>query len=564
MTISDSISLWLRTCISKLIGLFCKRSQMTLKRSFAIICPMTCNLNIVALVQTGCFTNTVVATGCWTDVVDPRSLRLKRLSASLSVTIIDVKRVPASCIHWLSINDTILVFRTMPTMNMSLENVLNRADRTPGKELNDDHTVTTRGTSMCSSMRSSRTTSSTWTEPCEPRRVYFPEMEAKIVGTIPRRDDMSPEEKWETWWTTSEFQAIRLAAKFTTKHVRKNDHDGIEKIDTGFNTALHVSCTASDEELEAVLRSPPASLYGPLEGWCKRKSPVRGLEKYISNLQKELRLQYVAEARSAVVSMAKAGEHDDEDISMIYKEYSRHALVYSRFLGHTDMLAAKEEDEPEKRPRLVRRLSGFGRQISHRQLGRDSSSRQLNRQPSKRELNMQASMKKLAREQSTRKIEKESSSRKLGSSSHHRKPQKESSSRKLTREASSKKLQRESSHRKIHEHGLRRQDSVRRGVRRTATPHDMKESLSKNSTKVLTEGMKRQEPIKNWMVNETKVVYFLNLAISIINVRSVTKSVFERVMVVSQPFYAPSNACNWPTLKFTHECVVLFHLVQHS
>ena len=294
---------------------------------------------------------------------------------------------------------------------------------------------------------------------------------------------MTPEEKWETWWTTSEFQAIRLAAKFTTKHVRKNDQDGIEKIDTGFNTALHVSCTASDDELAAVLRSPPASLYGPLEGWCKRKAPVRGLEKYISNLQKELRLQYVSEARSAVVSMTKGGEHDDEDISMIYKEYSRHALVYSRFLGHTDMLAAQEEEEVEKRPRLVRRLSGFGRQMSQRQISREGSTRQLSRQPSKRDMNRQASMKKLTREQSSRKLEKESSSRKLLSgSSHHsggRKLQKEPSSRKLAKEPSSRRLQRENSQRKIPD-GLRRQESVRRGVRRTATPHDIKDSLVVN------------------------------------------------------------------------------------
>ena len=384
-------------------------------------------------------------------------------------------------------------------MSVSLENVLNRPEMRAGKDLNDDHTVTTRGTSMCSSMRSARTTSSSWTDHLEPRRVHFPEQTAVVVGSIPRREDMTPEEKWETWWTTSEFQAIRLAAKFTTKHVRKNDQDGIEKIDTGFNTALHVSCTASDDELAAVLRSPPASLYGPLEGWCKRKAPVRGLEKYISNLQKELRLQYVSEARSAVVSMTKGGEHDDEDISMIYKEYSRHALVYSRFLGHTDMLAAQEEDEVEKRPRLVRRLSGFGRQMSQRQISREGSTRQLSRQPSKREVNRQASMKKLTREHSSRKIEKESSSRKLLSgSSHHsgsRGLRKEPSSRKLAKEPSSRRLQRENSQRKIPE-GLRKQESMRRGVRRTSTPHDIKDSLVINQTKILADGMKRQESSK--------------------------------------------------------------------
>jgi len=355
---------------------------------------------------------------------------------------------------------------------------------------------------MCSSMRSSRTTSSSWTEHSEPRKVYFPEEESTIAGYIPCRDELSPEEKWETWWTNAEFQAIRLAAKFTTKHARKSDTDGIEKIDTGFNTALHVSCTASDEELAAVLRSPPSSLCGPLESWCKRQSPVRGLEKYISNLQKELRLQYVAEARSAVVSMAKAGEHDDEDISLIYKEYSRHALVYSRFLGHTDMLAAEEDDGEvvlDKRPRLVRRLSGFGRQSSQTKLTRESSSRGLlTRQPSKREVNRQASMKKLTKEHSSRKLDrensskkllsssssqrklltKESSNRKLAKESSNRKLTKESSNRKLTKESSDRKLTREASSRRLSDHGgLRRQPS-RRGVHRTSTPHDLRDSLA--------------------------------------------------------------------------------------
>ena len=398
---------------------------------------------------------------------------------------------------------------TMPTIvNMPLENVLERAyGGGKGKDLNnDDHTVTTRGTSMCSSMRSARTTSSSWTDHSEPRRVYFPEEESTIAGYVPCREELSPEEKWETWWTTAEFQAIRLAAKFTTKNVRKNDTDGIERIDTGFNTALHVSCTATDEELTAVLRSPPASLYGPLEGWCKRKSPVRGLEKYISNLQKELRLQYVAEARSAVVSMTKAGDHDDEDVSMIYKEYSRHALVYSRFLGHTDMLAAELEEEEEvvvdKRPRLVRRLSGFGRQASQTKLTRESSSRGLTRQPSKREMNKEASMRKLTREQSSRKLDRENSSRKLLSSSSSqrklmtkepssRKLTKESSTRKLTKESSSRKLTRESSNRRLSEHGgLRRQPS-RRDVQRISTPHDLRDSLAVNAENLNKEALQK-------------------------------------------------------------------------
>lgn len=406
----------------------------------------------------------------------------------------------------------------MPSIvNMSLENVLERPSKGTGKDLSDDHTVTTRGTSMCSSMRSARTTSSSWTDHSEPRKIHFPEEASTIAGYVPCREELSAEEKWETWWTTSEFQAIRLAAKFTTKHVRKNDTDGIEKIDTGFNTALHVSCTASDEELAAVLRCPPASLCGTLEGWCKRKSPVRGLEKYISNLQKELRLQYVAEARSAVVSMTKSGEHDDEDISMIYKEYSRHALVYARFLAHADMLAAQEDEDEvaaDKRPRLVRRLSGFGRQASQSKLVRDSSKRNMmTRQTSKREMNRQASMKKLTREQSSRKLDRENSSKMLlSSSSHHRggKLQKEPSNRKLTREGSSKKLlqregsskkllqregsskklQREGSSRRLSDHAggaLRRQPS-RRGVHRTSTPHDLRDSLA-----VTAEHLKQKE-----------------------------------------------------------------------
>jgi hypothetical protein len=383
----------------------------------------------------------------------------------------------------------------MATMNVSLENVLNKkAGLGRPKELNDDHTVTTKGTSTCSSMRSSRTSFSTsWTDASSSfgRRVHFDEVEATVVATIPCRDELSPEEKWDTWWTTSEFQAIRLAAKFTTKHVRKNDKEGIERIDTGFNTALHVSCTASDEELQEILRAPPSSLYGPLEGWCKRKAPVRGLEKYISNLQKELRLQYVAEARSAVVSMTNSGENSEEDISMIYKEYSRHALVYSRFLAHTDMLAAQEdEDEPERRGRLMRRMSGLGqRQRSQRQLNRESSRRQMlgqQRKSSTRDLgiNRQGSVKNLMKESSSahNKLSREGSNRQLLRTSAHGKLQRNPSSRKLTRELSSKMLNRESSHRKLPESGLlRRQESMRRGVRRTPTPPDMKESLGQSS-----------------------------------------------------------------------------------
>lgn len=376
------------------------------------------------------------------------------------------------------------------TMKMSLENVLSRApkDEHGGKELGDDHTVTTKGTSMCSSMRSSRSTicSSHWaSESDSKRRVQFPEAESKVVGRVQRREDLSKEERFDTWWTATEFQAIRLAAKFTTKQVRKCDQDGIEKIETGFNTALHISCTATDEELDAVLRSPPESLYGPLNQWCKRKAPVRGLEKYISNLQKELRLQYVSEARSAVVSMAKGGEHDDEDISMIYKEYSRHALVYSRFLGHTDMLAAQAEDEPEpeKKPRrmsMERTLSrlSLGRQSSHRNLERQSSQRKVSREGSKRNLlgSRQASQRGLGRQASRRALQRENSTkieREEPSDKHQqaeeqapvKKLQRENSTKRLVRSMSSKKIEKEGSSRKLEDgddQKMRRQPSFRK------------------------------------------------------------------------------------------------------
>jgi hypothetical protein len=316
----------------------------------------------------------------------------------------------------------------MPTMiATSLERVLTNTTK---DSLHDDHTVTTRSMSVTSSFSSSLRSSRSFLVETS-RRVRFAPEESVVVGRIYSLDQLTSEEKWNTWWSASEFQAIRLAAKFTTKHARKSDQDGVDKIDAGFNTALHVSCTATDEELGTVLRKPPPSLIRPLEKWCQRATPVRGLEKYISALQKQLRMQYVQEARGAVVSMYKSGENSDEDISMIYKEYSRHSLVFSRFLGESDHTAAQEEKpRPRRLERTVSRLGLGGRQASSRKLDRQASQKKLAKQTSSRKLERQASS-KLQREPSSRKLEHMSSSRKL---------EREHSSRKLQREPSSRNL----------------------------------------------------------------------------------------------------------------------------
>jgi hypothetical protein len=369
----------------------------------------------------------------------------------------------------------------MPTMiATSLERVLTNTTK---DLVQDDHTVTTRSTvtsSFSSSLRSSRS----FLVETSRKGVRFAPEEKVVVGRIYSLDQLTSEEKWKTWWSASEFRAIRLAAKFTTMHARESDQDGVDKIDSGFNTALHVSCTATDEELGTVLRNPPPSLIRPLEKWCQRATAVRGLEKYISALQKQLRMQYVQEARGAVVSMYKSGEHSDEDISMIYKEYSRHSLVFSRFLGESDHTAAQEEKpRPRRLERTVSRLGLGGRQASSHKLNRQASQKKLAKQTSSRKLERQASS-KLQREPSSRKLERMSSSRKLDRQASQKMLAKQTSSRKLERQASSK-LQREPSSRK-----LEREHSSRK-LQREPSSRNLRENLVKAAslTKILVDRM---------------------------------------------------------------------------
>lgn len=55
------------------------------------------------------------------------------------------------------------------------------------------------------------------------RTVRFAHPMASTVGTIPCLSQLSSEERWETWWCPHEYQAIRLAAKYSTKQIRKCD-----------------------------------------------------------------------------------------------------------------------------------------------------------------------------------------------------------------------------------------------------------------------------------------------------------------------------------------------------
>ena len=135
------------------------------------------------------------------------------------------------------------------------------------------------------------------------KRLRFATAESEIVGTISSREDMTAEEIRNMWWSTPEFNGIRLGAKFVTKDVRSRDKSLVEGIEEAYARALHLACSLSDDDFAYLMANcKDQAVY--LLPWCERTLSARGLERYTSRKHRYDRTEYAQETRAAALRLA--------------------------------------------------------------------------------------------------------------------------------------------------------------------------------------------------------------------------------------------------------------------
>ena len=172
--------------------------------------------------------------------------------------------------------------------------------------------------------------------------VRFAEKVSTVVGRVPTRESLSKEEIQETWWSSTEYHGIRLAAKFLTKEVRKRDKSVVAGIEEAYARALHLACTLSDDDYELMMENCQSNALC-LKEWCSRGISARGLERYTSQKHRFERTEFAEETRAAVLRLAGNDSVSADQLAVFYREYARSAAIYARFCGDADEHVSKND-----------------------------------------------------------------------------------------------------------------------------------------------------------------------------------------------------------------------------
>jgi hypothetical protein len=184
------------------------------------------------------------------------------------------------------------------------------------------------------------------------RRVRFASSVAKVVGRVLSRDDFSEDEKADYWMERHEFAQTQSNAKVVVLAVRKHGPAYVDFIEDSYKIAQHLSeFMVEDDDIDLFFEDP--SCYTEkMERWSEAEYGQRGLERYISPLQKSQRSLETRETRLMVLETANKGIGNDE-LAEIYAALSWMACLYARMLGHADYTVAYSEEDPLEQPQSV-------------------------------------------------------------------------------------------------------------------------------------------------------------------------------------------------------------------
>jgi hypothetical protein len=170
------------------------------------------------------------------------------------------------------------------------------------------------------------------------RRVRFASGRPQVMAKILRRSDMSEDELERRYWMPSEFVTIKTKAKLATREVMKRNKSGIDLIESVYVKTVKLANSLDDEQLEKWMKNP-SDLARVLQPWQAR-DVGRGLEKYVSRVHREERVDDVEECRHVVLTLLQEPHADPDEIASIYRKHARSAAFYARIVGEADAQAA--------------------------------------------------------------------------------------------------------------------------------------------------------------------------------------------------------------------------------
>ena len=194
-----------------------------------------------------------------------------------------------------------------------------------------------------------------------PRRVQFAFEGLAQVRYVESHRNMTNQEWTNTWWSKSEFQAIKLSAKFASDTIRIDSKKSIGRIDDLHTASIRLSSALDSKKAVRKFMKRPLK-YSEAEAeeiseWAVKRGTGRGLEKYISDRHSVDRVEIARMARKNVVFMSQRQKSRPDKIASYYRDYSQSCKIYARFMGEADAIAAKQVHEPEPRRKLKRTMS---------------------------------------------------------------------------------------------------------------------------------------------------------------------------------------------------------------
>jgi hypothetical protein len=176
-------------------------------------------------------------------------------------------------------------------------------------------------------------------EKASKRSVRFALTVSEVVGRVLSRDDFSEDEKTDYWMERKEFVRNQSKAKITVMAVKKHAPAFVHLLEDSYEEAQHLSEFMVDDNDIELFFDDPSCYTEKMEMWSEADYGQRGLEKYISPLQKSQRASEKRETKLMVLVAAKKGVSADE-LADLYEALSWMSCIYSRMLGHADYIAA--------------------------------------------------------------------------------------------------------------------------------------------------------------------------------------------------------------------------------
>jgi flavorubredoxin len=141
-----------------------------------------------------------------------------------------------------------------------------------------------------------------------------------------------------------EFVRNQSKTKTVVMTVQKYGPVFVRSLEDSYEEAQHLSeFMVKDDDIDLFFKDP--SYYtDKMEMWSAASFGQRGLEKYVSPLQKSQRALEKRETRLVVLITAKKGA-SAEQLAVLYSALSWTTSIYSRMLGHADYIAAHFEED---------------------------------------------------------------------------------------------------------------------------------------------------------------------------------------------------------------------------